>query len=909
MSDIGVFESMAGSVTEGERQQRIASDKMAAAVYDVKERVGDYLFGAPSLGNFRDRVATCKNDMIRAVQPHLFPRPYVMRRVCKQLEAEYREHTADFTGPLEPEGDFKGYLNEVAGGERAKVDANVFTDTGDTQEHDGDPAKTNFVKGKESRRHESIVVTPPNPKVKKDQHAEKSYDDWDHAYDTTRVDKRETNASGEPVNEWGERTGEPALETSYKGKHRAVAAFSAFCRKANVRPSLDVLDRLGSRVSDADYIAIASALQRSAGDVRGTGLTGPTNSGANQHEFKNSEGADVERDQDGPAKHREPESGQVSREQSQMNHEFRKEMEAINDAMVDPDSPGFRQHGSVHYDRYASRRSAKGASCPQCGKYLATSEDRLGHSHEGGDVYDAAPQYGFESRGDWTGRGKGGLPPVEKRKESAVRTAAPDYLQKADESLTNLLNQRAEEFQEAIAPLQQALQVVQQAEAEQQAANPFNVMPGGSINVMPGAQAGDPAAGGGAPPMDPSMGGGMPPGGDPSMGGAPMDPAAMGGDPGGAALPPADPTGQLPPELAQQMMMAKRGGQGKAPARKGTPAKTADVISDWQEWNAAKPTKGTLPTGSDVDIEQFAEQKRKGPKAIKKLKTTLTGPQAVTASTATGVTKQAWMGWGGDVEPQHKVAGWEWDDYLNAHVASKPTDFACTCGQKIAAPTGLQVCGCGKQWNSYVIGTGGDRKEASADTYLMREIPVRDGVIVASRTASDETTTAPAPPMSNDDIADINANAYGGQDSRGNQIASVGRRHVVGYGLKDFEDINLDDDDDMDVQIAEREGVIDSGREPETHDRLHGEIDRLRERMGIPRFPRRDAATNDGFARYVADAYVARESAITKLTDPGEITETEDPGTPTMKSMPSDWARRNPDGKWNQSPKPKGGVL
>ena len=62
----------------------------------------------------------------------------------------------------------------------------------------------------------------------------------------------------------------------------------------------------------------------------------------------------------------------------------------------------------------------------------------------------------------------GGLPPVEKRREAAVRTAAPDYLQKANEALTGLLNQEAETFQEQIAPMQQALQVVQQAMAEQQ---------------------------------------------------------------------------------------------------------------------------------------------------------------------------------------------------------------------------------------------------------------------------------------------------------------------------------------------------------------------------------------------------------------------------------------------------------
>lgn len=127
------------------------------------------------------------------------------------------------------------------------------------------------------------------------------------------------------------------------------------------------------------------------------------------------------------------------------------------------------------------------------------------------------------------------------------------------------------------------------------------------------------------------------------------------------------------------------------------------------------------------------------------------------------------MGWGPAQPKQHKVAGWEWDDHLSAHVASKPIDFACTCGQKIAAASGFNRCACGKQFNAYVIGPGGDRHEASADRYLVREVPVRDNVIVAG---------------------------------------------------------------------------------------------------------------------------------ITKLTDPGEITDFEDDGTPTMKQPPSDWARRDPAGKW-----------
>ena len=101
---------------------------------------------------------------------------------------------------------------------------------------------------------------------------------------------------------------------------------------------------------------------------------------------------------------------------------------------------------------------------------------------------------------------------------SRRKTAAPDYLQKADEALTNLLNQKAEEFQESVQALQQALMTVQQAEQVQQQANPLNVLPpAGSVQVMPG--------------------GGAPGGGDPSQAqGDPNQAAAL--LPGGGAAQP-----------------------------------------------------------------------------------------------------------------------------------------------------------------------------------------------------------------------------------------------------------------------------------------------------------------------------------------------------------------------------------
>lgn len=96
--------------------------------------------------------------------------------------------------------------------------------------------------------------------------------------------------------------------------------------------------------------------------------------------------------------------------------------------------------------------------------------------------------------------------------------------------------------------------------------------------------------------------------------------------------------------------------------------------------------------------------------------------------------KQAWMGWGPDLATPaaRKVAGWDWDDHLLAYTASRPEDFECHCGSRHQVP-GYSPCKCGKIWNSYVIGTGGDRHQASAEKYLVREIPSRPDVIVANR--------------------------------------------------------------------------------------------------------------------------------------------------------------------------------
>lgn len=112
-------------------------------------------------------------------------------------------------------------------------------------------------------------------------------------------------------------------------------------------------------------------------------------------------------------------------------------------------------------------------------------------------------------------------------------------LEKADQALTDLLNNRAEKFQETLGPIQQALQAVQYAESIEQQANPLNVMPpAGTVNVMPQQ---DPTA--------PNLN--MPPIPQPMPGD--IDPMAMGQDP----MVQGDP-------LMQGLAMQNGGGQSKS---------------------------------------------------------------------------------------------------------------------------------------------------------------------------------------------------------------------------------------------------------------------------------------------------------------------------------------------------------
>ena len=117
------------------------------------------------------------------------------------------------------------------------------------------------------------------------------------------------------------------------------------------------------------------------------------------------------------------------------------------------------------------------------------------------------------------------------------------------------------------------------------------------VQMPGGAPAGDPSAGGA--PMDPAMAGGMPPAGDPAAGGAQMDPAMAGIDPamlaamaGGAPMG-VDPAtagmlGGMPPA---DPVTAGAGGVAAGAAGAGTPEPTLTLTLS-QLWDVVTKVLG-----------------------------------------------------------------------------------------------------------------------------------------------------------------------------------------------------------------------------------------------------------------------------------------------------------------------------
>ena len=454
------------------------------------------------------------------------------RRVAgdgKQKDLKTKSTFKPSSGELEPKGDFEGYLRSVDQGASSKVQRNFEK-----------KSVKNFVAwcNKNKVAASLIALDRYSPRDQEyfviaaalQRSAGKHDADPEKPWKNTVDDEPYRSLDGWP--DFGDLEDG---DKEYKGKHRAkdsrrrletmgsVQRFASWCEANKVRPSLEALDSI-KNVPDKDYFAIAAALQRAADNS-------------------------------------DPSAPYGSSMDSSGNAAPASQVGIFGDGIGDP---GMSGDGSA---RMAPGGTVTAPDSSFGGFGDAQNADVVGVA-SGNQQGLSAPQVQDPTGGIMSGP-YGGTTARRRR-----RTAAPDYLQKANEALSNVLNQKAEEMQEEVAPLQQALQVVQQALQEQQAQNPFNVMPSsGTVDVMPGGGGGDPMGGGGAPPEGDPMaammggGGGMPPGGGDPMGGG-MPPEMGGGMPPGGEDPmaammgggaPPGGGGDIPPELLQQLMASRQG--------------------------------------------------------------------------------------------------------------------------------------------------------------------------------------------------------------------------------------------------------------------------------------------------------------------------------------------------------------
>jgi hypothetical protein len=1161
----GVFEAAVSSEAEAGLARTAAQDKMAAAVYDVREKLGPFLFAATSVEDFRDRVAMTKNDqsLFRVIEgAGLHPATGTVRRIAGKNSILENEFKAKLASPgLAP----APTVNPAIG---------PYEDPGSrfTTEH----LDNNY--GPETDLGRAL----PNQALTGRRHRAEITEDgggFDGEVDTDATFKPsegELKPEGdfEKYKNKVDQDAPSKVQRNFASK-MAWNMYLSWCECNGKSPArLSSLDAYGANLSDAQYLRLANTITAWANEHKPTvpdtklkkkdkvaGQHDPAVGRPNVSDYYGKPDwvpmRPTRHDQGGvrkyPAEYPEPELGEMDKLRDNAK------ISVLRRYVSYCDAKGISKVSKRNVDRYADWQGLS----PVLRRHLYAQM--------------ATTIRWAKKTACWPGCHENEAHAKKfHNKESRRRTAGPDYLQKADDALTQLLNQKAEEFQETIAPLQQALQTVQQAEQLQAQQNPLNVLPpAGTVNVLPGGGGG----GGGLPGAGPGGGPstaqqvGMPDPNSPDMSGLAqmlaqgagagtgVNDAPTGG--GQDAPPPAAAgAGALPDDLTQKAARRKR-------RRVTRPRQAAGVGEQWDRWRNQKAQQGDVLRGGDVDYDQFANERGVGQRALQKLKqrnetpdfapinqpehqlsprnraavgnrrrayyddddyepggtsddfhdynsghaheqqdrsqqngwklthaddeghaswshpsghsvtgrdgpnggswqlhgpkgpmghpqrdpvdaqrlmpkqarrTTrgkargaarprraeqLTGPFAgyqdfedcesknsdkgrpdaycgeihhqvekgrkrkgeplhdfqdkqsmrkgapfagyddfsdcesqnsdkddsgaycgeikhktedkkkssrrkrggpndipapapapglagqymplpqtgeANATNAgpdkpapqesnlprTGRRKQAdrrlsWSGWGPAQFPKtRKVAGWDWDDHLQAYIANAPRKFACSCGEEHDTPSGYQRCKCGKAWHSYVIGTGGSNREAAADKFLVREIQVRPDVIVASRKQAGEWETSP-------------------HESEGSFLGHTPDHKIPQYlehlrGKVRGQNISMG-------ELSDLQGLAEHGY-------VHPDDMELHEAAGTPEEDFHRGSNRD----WDNDAFDPREfgASITlldprtgnyhRLIDPGELDDGEDPGHPTFRKPPKDWARRGDGAKWTKSP-------
>ena len=500
MSDFNLFEAHEASGEDRRREAAKAGDKLADAISDVRGRFGSFLFQASDRGDFEDRVALCKDDMIRAVDAHLMPVTGTMRRVVRAMRDDWQQRTAvedhpghsrhqdpDWTAQgmtaeewneagrpgwvtnnpktkkasdevLVPEGDFHGYLDDVAPRAESQAGEN-FVVTGPVNEHTGDPADTDFAK--QSRRRAAM----PGSQSPDEAASARYVLDFMRARGVDQLNVDDENPNPSYQRDFDD---EEELDDAVAWVPQGVIYNGPRGDRDPWNPVIRAQDLEGWLARNApagpDKISEHRGSRRAAGTEqfrsRFKGITTPQLAVMFDEAGDSDEGDEL-----------------FEELHYRMEENDRDAAAAISNDYNAEDPDWTYETGYDGDDVAAGRQAAKGK-----GKGKAKAKKPKPQS-EYGDAFD-------NMFGEPMGLLDDMIDSVKLRdrsKESRRRyVAGGDPLGQAAEAITQELQEQAEQFQQAIEPLQQALQAVDYAQQVQDAQHPMNVQPGeGTVQVIP----------------------------------------------------------------------------------------------------------------------------------------------------------------------------------------------------------------------------------------------------------------------------------------------------------------------------------------------------------------------------------------------------------------------------------------
>lgn len=503
---VNIFDVASAGNDEQRLVKQTAADKLDEAVYDVRTKFGAYLFQAADLDGFNDRAKIAYVDICQAIEPHMHARKGVHRRVMKTLEREWRQRRAeDVHGGVGGEPGFAdsqvGHAGGPSGvasgpGPQGNLDALLGTGAGklvsqgrlacypgcdENEEHankfhqdkeDKEARRKHAEFEDDQNRPELVVEETYESHTSEPLKPEGDFDAYKDSVDQgaeSKVDHDFVDGGGEvrQHDENGDHNFVPTVTGSRFPEYQRIArmlladgdptATAPLPGAATPSASPPGFGGLATPPADTsatmagsgtpvispvtasrEYQAIARILQA---DVPGLPVPAPESGGAGL-----GTGNTVPFSNVGP-QIQTPGGGGVSGI-----------IGSPTQSVVSP----MDKAGSHKGHRWASKAVIQDGTKGARLRLVAVCADQ--------GVLDAK---------------------VSRAITALIKVGDRNYLQQADEAITKVLNEKAEEFQNTIAPLQQALQTIQQAE---QLANPLNVNPpAGTINVMPQQQ--DPAAG------------------------------------------------------------------------------------------------------------------------------------------------------------------------------------------------------------------------------------------------------------------------------------------------------------------------------------------------------------------------------------------------------------------------------